>query len=125
MRPTDDPPINWANLSEEELKQYEYLNLKLRGMPLPEPEPQEIVIGSYTRANNTPTAQAPALLEQESPQADDSVVAVVDPPPETMRDKIIRMHQSGMPPNAICNALALSRSALMAVLEDNTGGALQ
>src|SRR6266702_6490566 len=31
-RSADDPPINWANLSEEELKQYEYLNLKLRGM---------------------------------------------------------------------------------------------
>jgi len=42
-----------------------------------------------------------------------------------MKDKIIRLHQSGMPPNAICNALALSRSALLAMLEDNNTGGLQ
>jgi hypothetical protein len=37
--PNDEPPINWANLTNDELKLFEHLNLKLRGkLPPPESE---------------------------------------------------------------------------------------
>jgi hypothetical protein len=118
----DDPKPDYTRLSDEEFATLDRLMQKACGIePAPAPVYETVIMPEY----HTPTPQAPALLEQEPPQADDSVVAVVDPPPETMRDKIIRMHQSGMAPNAICNALALSRSALLAVLEDNNTGGLQ
>jgi predicted transcriptional regulator len=108
-----EPPINWANLSEEELRQFEFLNLKLHGIA-PEPDaPQAPVIGPYHMLD-----ASTALIEQQA--NDDSIVAETDPPPESLRDKILHLHTEGMSASTIAETLGITRSALLAAIEDPT-----
>jgi hypothetical protein len=105
-----EPSINWANLSEEELRQFEFLNLKLHGIA---PEPERVYETVIMPPFGTPTQTAQALLEQ---QPDDTIVAV-QPAVESLRDKILRLHREGLALSDIATILGLARSALIAALE--------
>jgi DNA-binding transcriptional regulator LsrR (DeoR family) len=110
VRSTDEPPIDWSRLNEQELKQFEYLNLKLHGIA-PEPEPvYETVIADWAKAA---TAPAPAQI------TDNSRVVAIQPADETLRDKILRLYQGGMSASDIAQSLALSHSALIEAIEDH------
>jgi predicted transcriptional regulator len=108
-RSPEDPAPDWSRLDDAELAQYERLHMKLHGIaPAPEPTYETVIMPEH----RTPTAQAPAQIE------DHSIVAV-QRADEPLRDKILRLYQGGMSASDIAQSLALSRSALIEAIEDH------
>lgn len=105
----DDPPYDMRRLTDAQFDQLQSLLMIAAGVaPEPAPVYETVIAADWNKMKAAP-AQA---------QIEDHSIVAEQPADESLRDRILKLHGQGIAASAIAETLGITRSALIAALEN-------